>query len=317
MPTRHRCDYPPGVPAFDLRLLTSFVTLAHELHFGRAAERLNIAQPALSRQMQRLEAQLGVPLFVRSSRTVELTAAAEAFLPHARRSLIAAERAEAAALAAVAGSGGELRLGLDLDIPQSIIRRVRAFGGAHPEVRLRVTVRQQDDALRDLRRGELDAVVGWVSGAGDDALTADRVAGVPFVVALREGDAHAGAGSMTRETLRGSPLVLFERQVAPECFDHLTSLLRDSVPGGLEVVEVPALDTPAEGQLEAVRATGSPTIVSHEYFLRTEPPGLVALDLDPPLVLDVVLFSPRAEASGAVGRLRAHLAGQGVNNSFV
>lgn len=300
---------------YDLRLLMSFVVLADELHFGRAAERLHVAQPALSRQMQRLERQIGATLFIRSSRSVELTPAAQAFLPHAARALAAAERASAATRAAATTGAGELRLGLDLDIPQSVIRRVRAFGGDHPDVRLRVTVRQQDDALSDLERGELDAVVGWISGMNSD-LTATPIASVPFVAALREDDARAADECLPRHALCSVPLVLFERAVAPECFDHLTTLLRETVPRALEVIEAPPLDSPQEGQLEAVRSTGGVTIVSEEYFLHAEPPGLVAVPLDPPLALEVVLFSS-GDPDRPVARLQSFLANSGAATSSV
>jgi DNA-binding transcriptional LysR family regulator len=81
----------------DLRLMPSFVVLAEELHFGRAAERLGLAQPALSQQIKRLEAQIGATLFTRGPRQVELTLAGSALLPHARAILQRAQDGVAAA----------------------------------------------------------------------------------------------------------------------------------------------------------------------------------------------------------------------------
>src|SRR4051794_41835388 len=90
----------------DARLLASFVTLADELHFGRAAARLDLTQPALSQQIKRLELQLGVELFARTRNSVALTAAGEAALPHARAAGEAAASAGDAARARPRRGGG-------------------------------------------------------------------------------------------------------------------------------------------------------------------------------------------------------------------
>src|SRR2546423_5685731 len=94
----------------DARLLPSFVALADELHFGRAAARLDLTQPALSQQIKRLELQLGVELFARTRNSVALTAAGEAALPHARAAVEAAASAVDAARAVAHRVSGQLRL---------------------------------------------------------------------------------------------------------------------------------------------------------------------------------------------------------------
>src|SRR5438876_1180354 len=95
----------------ELRLLRYFVTVAEERHFGRAAQRLHIAQPPLSQQIQKLERQLGTELIDRSRRPIELTDSGRALFDEARLALTHAERAFAAARRAATGQLGQLRIG--------------------------------------------------------------------------------------------------------------------------------------------------------------------------------------------------------------
>src|SRR5258708_18195644 len=100
----------------ELRLLRYFVTVAEELHFGRAAQRLHIAAPSLSQQIKSLEASVGTPLFVRDRRHVELTAAGRMLLPDAREIL----ELSASARRRLAGATGALRIGYVSSLPDEL-----------------------------------------------------------------------------------------------------------------------------------------------------------------------------------------------------
>ncbi|MBF6179508.1 LysR family transcriptional regulator [Nocardia otitidiscaviarum] len=123
----------------EFRHVAGFLAVAEELHFGRAAERLHMAQPPLSQQIRALERELGVQLFERNTRSVRLTAAGTAFLPYARRVL---DELEAARFAARAGGRGEVgRVSIAFTGPSSreeIPALTRAVRAAHPGIELRL-----------------------------------------------------------------------------------------------------------------------------------------------------------------------------------
>src|ERR671916_752496 len=123
--------------AFDFRGLRYFVAVAEELHFTRAAERMYIAQPALSEQIKRLEGELGVELLRRTTRRVELTAAGEEFLARARRILQEADEALAEATRAARGETGSIRVATGATAGLELVPEVlRTFRAERPQVRV-------------------------------------------------------------------------------------------------------------------------------------------------------------------------------------
>lgn len=142
------------------------LAVAETRNFTRAAEQCFVVQSALSHQVRKLEDEIGTALFARTSRRVELTSAGEAFLPWARSSLEAADRAAAEATAAVGVVSGPLTVGLiptvtALDVP-SLIRRVRE---EHPRVTVKLRVGASDELISAVREDEIDlAVLGLAEG---------------------------------------------------------------------------------------------------------------------------------------------------------
>ncbi|MER5303042.1 LysR family transcriptional regulator [Streptomyces lasiicapitis] len=142
------------------RDLRYFLTVAEELHFTRAAERLFVSQPALSKQIRLLEKALGAPLFVRDRRSVRLTRAGEALVPHARRVLEAWEEGQAALEEAKAAEGARLVVGMSTSPGR---------GGLLPAVRSRFTAAFPDAELILRQVGWEDATAGLADGGSDVA----------------------------------------------------------------------------------------------------------------------------------------------------
>src|SRR5262245_60863126 len=142
----------------EFRQLRSFIIVAEELSFSRAAQRLNISQPPLSQQILRLEEEVGVKLFKRTTRRVELTEAGAVFLHEARARLGQLERAAKAAVEADAGEAGNLDIATftnsDSGFYGLLVRTLRAFGRRFPSVQLtlhQMPTGQQIEALRENR----------------------------------------------------------------------------------------------------------------------------------------------------------------------
>jgi DNA-binding transcriptional LysR family regulator len=142
----------------DFRRLRSFVAVAETLHFGRAAERLNIAQPALSQQIQQLERDLDAQLLVRDRRSVRLTPVGELFLGEARKALEQMERASLVALRAKRGEIGHVEISHASSIAYSgLLSQVcYAFQQASPDVRLDVLESDLEHQLQDLSDSRVD-----------------------------------------------------------------------------------------------------------------------------------------------------------------
>jgi DNA-binding transcriptional LysR family regulator len=143
----------------ELRQLRYFVAVAEELHFGRAAERLHIAAPSLSQQIKALEAGLGVPLFVRDRRHVELTSAGRTLLVDAREILALAANAQRR----LAGTSGPLRFGYVSWLPDQLVASVRS------DLRVDEWVMPSHIQIARVLDGGLDAAIAWAA-AGDERL---------------------------------------------------------------------------------------------------------------------------------------------------
>src|SRR3954467_8510226 len=147
-------------PPMELRQLRYFVAVAEELHFRRAAERLHVAQPAVSEQVRKLELDLGVQLFERTHRSVSLTDAGAAMLDEARRVLRQTEVARQAACGATERTAMRLRIGYLPDaLPAVVPRALRRLAAALPAVEVDVDSAPAWRLADDVRRGRLDVAI--------------------------------------------------------------------------------------------------------------------------------------------------------------
>lgn len=142
----------------ELRWLEAFIAVAEELHFSRAAQRLNLAQSPLSQIIRRLERDLGTPLFDRNTRSVTLTPAGQALLPHARQVLVDVELGRQATRARAGVLHGRIEVGFSGALNHRTLPLLtRAVRQRHPDVTLALTARvTTGDAVDRLERGDLD-----------------------------------------------------------------------------------------------------------------------------------------------------------------
>jgi DNA-binding transcriptional LysR family regulator len=191
----------------DLRLLRYFVAVAEELHFTRAAARLHMTQQPLSAAIRRLEADLGVQLFDRTTRRVELTDAGRALLEPARIALRAVEDAFAAARAAGRGVAGELRVGRSHGARYGLEPLFAALAERHPALRLRVRQESNASLLADVRDGQLDLAMTCCAHIPAD-LEHDRLKDEPVVAAVAATHPLADRGAVPLHELRDETFAL-------------------------------------------------------------------------------------------------------------
>ncbi|MFK0113584.1 LysR substrate-binding domain-containing protein [Streptomyces sp. NPDC091217] len=211
----------------EIRQARYFVAVAEELHFGRAAQRLQMSQPPLSQAIKQLEQQLGCELLHRTQRSVAVTPAGAVFLDHCRALIRHAEEAEIAARQAATGRGGRLSLGAVASAfswPLPVV--LERFHEAVPDVEIRT----QEIDTHEAAAGLLDRSLDWaivrqtapVRGTTATSLFTDR-----FVAALPiHHPAAEATGALDLADLAGGSWVWLHRHISPDYHDAMAAMCR-------------------------------------------------------------------------------------------
>ena len=211
----------------ELRHLRYFVAVAEELHFGRAAQRLHLAQPPLSQQIRKLEGILGHPLFVRTSRAVKLTSAGEVFLERARRTLHNVQEDLEEARSVGRGEVGFLKVGfigscMLTPLPVMLGR----YRSEYPKVNLQLHESHTSGAMQALAAGALDA--GFLrDGDPTEDLEMEALFSEPFIAVLPSSHPRASRKSISARDLRDEPFVFFPPAAGKRAYEKPVSLCEE------------------------------------------------------------------------------------------
>ncbi len=275
-----------AVPPLDLRQVWYFVTVARELNFTRAAERLHISAPALSQQIKALERQLGVQLLVRDTRSVHLTPAGEVFAQAGHRLL---DDGEAAVLESREVAGlmtGQLVIAAIHEAESAFEPFLADFHVTYPGVQFKIAALRHAELLNALREGSADVALTWsflLDRASDsEGLHWVEVAPTEVMAALHPSSPLAGDDRVRRgEPLRGTPVVLFEREYSPVTYDYAVEELYGHGCPDPPVQEISVTVRAQEAMARCVASTGALAPLSRPVaeMLRGE---WVTRSFDPP-----------------------------------
>lgn len=215
----------------ELRHLRYVIAVAEELHFGRAAERLNMTQPPLSQQIRQLEDEIGTKLFRRTNRKVLLTEAGEAFVREARQIMTHADHAAKVAVRASRGEIGQLTVATVTSTESGFFRIVvdilRAFTVRYPNVRLLLRSLNPDQQVTALHEGRIQ--IGFLTLPVDDEnLEIEGVRSEPLILAMPENHPLSRFRSVSLRMIASQPHVMFSRSTFSGYYDLIVSSFRNA-----------------------------------------------------------------------------------------
>lgn len=195
----------------ELRQIKSFVVVAEELHFGRAAGRLNIAQPAVTAQIQSLERELGVQLFTRSTRRVYLTEAGSVFLERSLQILRDIDRSCAVTQAAAGNALGKITIGTTHSATFGVLPKFLArIGKKYPDIRIHIHNGTTDDIVREIERGHINlGFIRPIENSG--SLRWQMITREKYQLAISNENPLCSKSAITLEDLHQQRIISFAR----------------------------------------------------------------------------------------------------------
>ncbi|MER5935089.1 LysR family transcriptional regulator [Streptomyces sp. NPDC002054] len=281
--------------------LECFLILAEELHFGRTAERMLLSRARVSQLTQRLERRVGAPLFLRTSRSVALTALGrqlrEDLEPHHRGIETALAKARATAAATARAADGVLHVGFSTPpAGDLVLKTAQALRASHPNLAVEVCELPLTDPYGQLRKGEFDIAFAEFPvreadlGEGPELLTEGRV------LAVAAGHPLADRAALTPEDLAGVPLLSIAGDLPPYRRERQTPA---RTPDGRPIGRGPEVTNMAEALMMVAADRGALLTAAHTatYYAR---PGVVYLPVEDTPPVGYGLIWRAADTTGAV-----------------
>ena len=264
----------------ELRHLRYFVAVAEELHFGRAAARLNMAQPPLSQQIRQLEKEIKVTLFARNKRSVALTEAGRVFLAETRRTLAQADRSVYVVQQAERGEIGRLVIGFISSATYSVFPDIlRSFRMRYPKIEVMLDESTTERQLQALHDNKID--IGFLRAPIEDkSLNLITVVREPIVAAVTDFHPLAKAHAIELRLLAGEPFISLPRKLLPGYYDYIAQACRKA---GFELrvsQEARQVHT-----IISLVAAGMGVALVPASLRKAQRKGVRFLDLQPPITL--------------------------------